>query len=780
VTRGAYGAGVLRLTTARVTDADPGQDLSGVADDSSWLAVDVPGDLHLALAAAGRIPVPDFGLSNDDCRWVEDRSSWYRLRLPALAEPHRLVCHGLDTVATLYLDGDRLGTSRNMFRPAVFDLAPADRERVLSICFDPPGEDAAVARKAAYSWGWDFAPRRPAVGVWRPVELVSAARPRITGVRFRTLSLADGVARVETIVDHDGEAEVVTRLVAPDGSVTAGTAELPAPHLWWTHDRGAPALYDLEVDLVVDGQVVDGDRRRVGVRTVELDRTDGAFAFVLNGVPLAVRGANWVPPHTALGAVDPRRYLHLLTAARDAHMTMLRVWGGGTYEHDLFYETCDRLGILVFQDFMFACKDYRDDDPAFVAEVEAEAVHQVRRLQPHPCLALWCGNNEVELLAGLLDWESPSPAHGLFHELLPAVVAREDGRTPYVHGSPVAYNSRTDGDRHAWEVWHGLDVDDDRTGAAWSLDRGLVDPASPEAAEFVAGAGPHRYLLDQGRFASEYGLGALPSYETLQRWTDPDQLYLGSAQVTARTKLGRLGPANKLDLIVAAYAGEPKDLRDLVELSQLTQAEGNKVGMEHYRRQWPRCSGSLVWQLDDCWPSTSWALIDVEGRAKAAYWAARRAFAPVLASFAPTADGVELWLTNDADEPYDDELVVRCATFDGASAWEAGVATRVPARSSRPLASWAAEGPDRYLSVRGTGVRNRHFFAPYKDLVRTVEAPTYDVAGDAVTVTATTYAIAVHLVSADPHRWYSDDFFDLEPGESRTVSGPPPVALRSR
>ena len=207
-----------------------------------------------------------------------------------------------------------------MFRPAVFDLEPADHERVLSIRFDPPGEDAAVVRKAAYSWGWDFAPRRPAVGVWRPVELVSTARPIVTGVRFRTLSLQDGVARVETLVDHEGEAEVVTRLVAPDGSVTPGTTELPAPALWWTHDRGTPALYDLEVDLVVDGQVVDTDRRRVGVRTVELDRTDGAFAFVLNGVPLAVRGANWVPPHTAVGAVDPRRYLHLLTAARDAHM----------------------------------------------------------------------------------------------------------------------------------------------------------------------------------------------------------------------------------------------------------------------------------------------------------------------------------------------------------------------------------------------------------------------------------------------------------------------------
>ncbi len=766
------------LPEARVRDADPGTDLSSVADDGDWMRVPVPGDLHTALADTGRIAPPDFGLNNDECAWVEERSWWYRLTVPAKPGPQRLVCHGLDTVATLYLDGELLGTSRNMFRPVTFDLAPSERERVLSICFDPPGEDMTVVRKAQYSWGWDFAPRRPAIGVWRPVELISTEHPVITDVRFRTLSLEGGVARVETVVDLEGTAEVVTRLIAPDGSVTSGTTELAAPALWWTHDQGAPALYDLEVDLVVDGTVVDTDRRRVGVRTVHLDRTDGAFAFVLNGRQLAVKGANWVPVDTALGAVDLGRYDRLLTAARDAHMQMIRVWGGGTYEHDVFYETCDRLGILVFQDFMFACGMYRDDDPDFVADIEQEARFQVRRLQSHPSLALWAGNNEVEMLSNAMGWPVAQPARELFHERLRDVVASEAPGTSYIHSSPVALNDRTDGDRHAWEVWHGIDADDtERTHPGWWIDKGPVDPSSPEAADFIAHAVPEGYLQDTGRFASEYGLSSAPSYATYARWTDPDQLYLGSAQVDARMKLGRLGPENKFALLMSHLVGEPKDLRDFIELSQLMQAEGNKVGMEHYRRQWPHCGGSLVWQLNDCWPSTSWALIDVEGRPKAAYWAAKRAFAPVLASFAPVTGGVELWLTNDTAEEVRDTLTVRAATFDGAVAWEQTLDAVAPPRSNQKLGSWAAEGPDHYVAVRGSTVRNRHFFTTYKDLVRTVEAPTYVVDGDEVTVTATAYAIGVHLVGEGA---YSDAFFDLEPGESRTVSGPPPRGLRSR
>jgi beta-mannosidase len=688
------------------------------------------------------------------------------------------VCHGLDTVATLYLDGELLGTAHNMFRPHSFELEPAETDRVLSICFDPPGEDMTVVRKAQYSWGWDFAPRRPAIGVWRPVELRSTELAVITDVRFRTLSLVDGTATVETVVDVEGDAEVVTRLIAPDGSTTPGTTTLRDPFLWWTHDLGTPALYDLEVDLVVDGTVVDSDRRRVGVRTIVLDREGGAFAFVLNGRQIAVKGANWVPVDTALGAVDLGRYDRLLTAARDAHMQMIRVWGGGTYEHDRFYETCDQLGILVFQDFMFACGQYRDDDPAFVAEVEAEARFQVRRLQSHPSLALWCGNNEVEMLSDALGWSDPSPARDLFHRRLRDIVASEDGSRPYIQSSPVAGNSHDDGDRHAWEVWHGCDVaETDRSHPGWWVDRGPVDPASQDAADFLAHATPDLYLKDTGRFASEYGLSSAPSYATYTRWTDPNQLYLGSAQVSARMKLGRLGPENKFDLLLHHLVGEPADLRDLIELSQLMQAEGNKVGMEHYRRQWPHCGGSLVWQLNDCWPSTSWALIDVEGHPKAAYWAAKRAFAPVLASFAPTSDGVELWLTNDTADEVRETLTVRSSGFAGQGRRDTVLDVVVPPRTNRCLGSWPAEGPDRYLSVRGSRVRNRHFFTTYKDLVRTVETPSYDVAGDQVTVTATSYAIAVHLVGEGP---YSDDFFDLEPGESRTVSGPPPRGIRSR
>lgn len=780
------------LTTARTTDAAPGAHLHGLdVDDTDWLETTVPGDLHQALEAAGRLPALNHGLDDTACAWMEEREWWYRLRFtaPEVAEGERLrlVLHGVDTFATYWLDGAEVGRSANMFRPVHLDVTTSG-EHLLAVCFHRPldiatQDDPLVGmRKSAYSYGWDFAPRRPTVGLWKPVELVREKAAAIGAVQFQTLSL-DGAARVDVEVDAftGSPVEKAIRLLA-DGQVVATGEDLSIaePRLWWTHDRGEPFLYDLEVDLLVDGEVVASDRRKVGLRTVELDESPDPdepgstfFRFVLNGVPLPVKGVNWVPADTAVATVPADRYVRHLHAARDAHMNMVRVWGGGIYEHDVFYDTCDELGLLVWQDFMFGNSPYQDSDPELMAEIDAEARHQLKRLRTRACLALWCGNNEVELLAEVLRPGQPYPAPGIFDELLPRAVQDEDAKTPYLSTSPCQLNSMQHGDRHAWKVWHGLEISDEPNSPVALATDGLpVEPGSEAAAEFVRHARPELYLTDTGRFISEYGLASASSYETLLQWTDSAELQLDSPQVRNRLRGGKIGPTNKFDLILAATTGTPKDLLDFCDLSQLMQAEGVKLGAEHYRRRWPHCGGQLIWQLNDCWPSISWAMIDFDERPKPVLAYARRFFAPVLASFAPTADGVALWVSNDSAEPVREPLVVQVKAFDGTVRWEQSVEADVPAGGSQPVAEWALDAaPDAYVSVRSaSGLRNRHLFVPVKDLVRDVRVPAFTVEGEAITVQATAFAFAVSLVHPDPLVRFSDNHFDLEAGESRTVT----------
>ena len=721
-------------------DAEPGSDLSDPSlDDSAWLPVPVPGDLHEALTRAGRLPDLDYGLNDTAAAWVEEREWWWRLDVPG---PGVLVCEGLDTFATIYLDGVEIGRSRNMFVP--FE-ATVPAGGVLAICFHRPQDHAASTaemRKAQFSFGWDFAPRRPRIGPWRPITVGPSRR---TPLGFRTVSL-DPVT-----VEVFGAESVSLAGVSRTGS---GPLVVPGAALWSPQD---PVLHEL---------TVDGEVHLVGIRTVELDRTDGGFTFVVNGEPLPVRGANWVP--------TPTDHTALLQLAKDAGMNMIRVWGGGVYEDDSFYETCDRLGLLVWQEFMFACGDYRDDDPAFVASVRDEATYQVRRLRRHPSIALWGGNNEVELLAYGLGWSSPSPARGLFYDLLPSVVQQESPGTAYVATSPSDVTDPTRGDRHNWQVWHGVDETADRRGIAWQVDHPAVQLESPEAQEFLSNAVPSRYLEDPTRFASEYGLCGALNWQTLVRVTDPSDLVLGSASVENRHRPGRLGPRNKMQLLMETLVGTPADLRQWVELSQLMQAEGDKTGVEHYRRQWPRCGGNLLWQLNDNWPSVSWSLIDVDARPKPAYYAVARISQPTLASFMPLGGSWQLWVSS--DEGWVGDLVVRSRTFEGEIRWEAAVPVSVGRRSSQCI--WTTDDvgdPTRcYLTVTGPGVRNRQLLTDYVRLRRSKPPVMHRLVAGGVEVTCPTFAMHVDLGDG-----WSERFFDLDPGETRLLTGGGPIDLRA-
>ena len=820
----------------RLSDFAPGEGVAAGAhaptlDDSGWLPVDVPGDVHRTLIAAGRIADPFYDRKETDCAWIEGREWWYRLTFDGPDQaPHpgdrlRLVFHGLDTFATIWLNGEVIGQHENMFRPAVFDitdgLIPA-APNTLALRFDPPldhvralteqfgefqswgphTESRLLMRKAQFGYGWDWGPRLPTVGIWRPVELRYERLTVLDGVQFSTVTIdreaGRAVVRVRVEADRfatDRPLEADIRLTPPDGrpALTArvtldgetahvsGSAYLTVeqPALWWTHDLGDPTLHTLTVTLSEYGQPLDIDQQHVGIRTIALDQSPDPdepgtrfFRFVLNGVPIFARGADWIPADSFVGAIAPEHYADLLTAARDANMTMLRIWGGGIYEHDVFYDTCDRLGILVWQDFMFACAAYPEHIPAFNAEVAAEARYQVRRLRSHPCMALWCGNNENQWIHDVEHWSENGarvPGALFYDETLPRAVAEHDGSVPYWPGSPYGgsdHNSMEDGDRHNWDVWHG--------GSVRRFGEEPQHRQGPEAVSY------RRYADDRGRFISEFGMHAAPVFETLRRNIPADQLTHHSPAMDHHNKDN---PKNKGDNLMLTVTGLPDTLEDYIDFSMIAQAEGLKFGIEHFRRRKPHCAGTLFWQLNDCWPVLSWSVIDYYGFGKAGYFYARRVYAPVLASFKPLDDGgVELWITNDTLETISDTVSVTLRSFGGETFWQEAHPLSVEPNSSAAVLRWGADaiaaGPDRYLSVRAENdsfAPNRHFFAAIKDLQRDPVTPhmaitQIDAQTLRVDLRAAAYAYFVHLVVPHEATRFSDNYFDLEPGERRTIT----------
>ena len=801
-------------------------------DDSGWMDISAPGDVYKALMAAGRIPDPYYDRNENEVRWVEDREWWYRtkFRSPAKADPDErllLVFKGLDTYAVVYLNGSLLGRSQNMFHEAVFNVTNKFQpgENTLAVRFDPPlskvdpdnpfksywgrNPERVYMRKAQFGYGWDWGPRLPTVGIWRPVELVRNHVAGLLGVHFSTLRLnrAPGAAeqvesalvqvrveagrfygsdplKAEVLLFAPGEKKPVLDETIPlnqPGSKQDASAyfTLPNPRLWWTHDLGEPFLYELRVNLRKGKEVLDSYRAWVGVRTLELDQSPDTdepgtrfFRFVLNGEPIFAKGANWIPADSFVGAIVDEQYELLLTEARDAHMNMLRVWGGGIYEHDVFYDTCDRLGLLVWQDFMFACAMYPEQESSFVSEVEVEARYQVRRLRNHPSLALWCGNNENQWLHDRNNPEHPDekvPGSLYYDVVLPQAVRELDGATPYWPGSPYGgndYNSMEDGDRHNWHVWHG--------GHSRRFGEPVVTDRSPEEVSFK------HYGEDMGRFISEFGMHAAPVFETLRRVIPEDQRYHHSPSMDHHNKDN---PKNKGDSLMETVTGLPEDLSEYIDYSMIAQAEGLKFGIEHFRRRKPHCSGTLVWQLNDCWPVLSWSLIDYYGFGKAGYFYTRQVYAPVMASFEALPDGgVALWVMNDRLEDFRGVLRVRLRTFDGETVWEQQVEAFAPANSSREVRRWSADeaqgGPARYLSAQqpeGDVPANRHFFTAIKDLQREAVKPEMQVQQVdaytlAVTLRAPAFAYFVHLTHPSAQTRYSDNYFDVEPGDERVIT----------
>jgi beta-mannosidase len=802
------------------------QSLTGVwqfrqAGMEEWLPARVPGGVHTDLLVTGRIPDPFVADNEKRVQWVAESDWEYRYSFtcaPELLAKEQifLVCDGLDTLATVTLNGQELGRADNMFRQYRWDvkslLCPRDAANELQITFSSPvhyiGEKQTVRplpgvsqaipgspylRKAPCQFGWDWGPQLPPIGIWKDIRLEGYTGARLDEVHLRQHH-AGGKVTVEARVAVQRWSEVpllaAVRITAPDGEVlekstvvaVSGEATLmlpiTQPQLWWPAGYGEQPLYQVEVSVrrgdSPSARPLDLRTYRIGLRTIELrqeeDQWGRSFSFVVNGVPIFAKGSNWIPADSFPTRITDEHLEGLIHSAAETHQNMLRVWGGGFYEEERFYDLCDRYGILVWQEFIFACSIYPLDDAGFLKNVQVEAIQNIRRLRHRASLALWCGNNEMEWGWTSWGWDRPelrdmkAAYDQFFHHTLPQWCTTEDPDHSYWPSSPSSDipfqdpNSQHQGDAHYWDVWHGRKP-------------------------FTA------YRDQYSRFMSEFGFQALPPLATIRTYADEADWNMTSYIMEQHQK-----NAGGNELLVAQMTDTfrpPNDFPSMVYLSMVLQAEGIRYGVEHWRRHMDRVAGSLYWQLNDCWPVASWSSLDYFGRWKALHYTARRFYAPLMLSVEDRPPVQNIHVTSDLREPWEGSVRWSLETLAGdilASGQEqvkAAPLTSTPVRTfdfadrisddNRREVIFVAElwQGDRRVAL------NVATFVPTKHLSLADPSVTANLRGEGgqliVELVSRSLARLLELSLEGADVIFSDNYFDLPAGRTVVVSCPLPA-----
>ncbi|NUM45844.1 MAG: glycoside hydrolase family 2 protein [Anaerolineales bacterium] len=786
---------------------------------SDWLPATVPGGVHTDLLALGKIPDPFVSDYEKDVQWVAETDWEYQTTFDATTlteEKTFLICEGLDTLADVTLNGELLGHTDNMFRRREWDVTDLLRPtgNVLHLHFSSPvrfvadkqaqlplvGGSGAIPggphlRKAPCHWGWDWGPQLPAIGIWKDIRLEGHSTASLTHIHLRQHHHEDDSVTISADVEIEdwSEDHLTLRLIVttPTGETHTTESNLTPlgdeyyhadlhteildPQLWWPNGYGDQPLYHVEITLLAGDRPLDTRTHRIGLRTLDLvqepDAWGKSFTFYVNGLPIFAKGANWIPADSFPTRVTRASLEGLIRSAAQANMNMLRVWGGGYYPEDMFFDLCDEYGLLIWQDFMFACAIY-PADAEFFENVRAEAIENIRRIRHHPSLAIWCGNNEME--QGWCDWGWNQPHDPLnqrlkdgydrmFHHLLPELIADEDPDTPYwpssaSSGTPFENpNGQVQGDCHYWDVWHGR------------------KPFTAYRAQFP-------------RFMSEFGFQALPPLKTIQTYAPPEEWNLTSyiMEHHQRSWVGN-------SLMIAQMADTfrmPKNFDALVYLSLILQAEGIRYGVEHWRRNRQRVSGTIIWQLDDCWPVASWASLDYFGRWKALHYAAKRFYAPLLLSVEDTGKTMSVHITSDLPDPCDVTVRWRLETLSG----------EILASGEKPLRAHALQDTRVGVydfSAQVTEANQRHvvfvcelwqnaehantvtLFVPNKHLSLQPAEIAREITAEngtlSITLRASSLARFVELEFPDADLVFSDNYFDLSPNQARTLTAPLPA-----
>ena len=795
---------------------------------TNWYPATVPGVVHTDLLQNKIIEDPFFRLNERGLQWI-DKEDWVYETCFTLAadmmrkENMELVFEGLDTYADVYLNDECILKADNMFRRWSIPVRQYIREEnnILKVYFhspvkiDVPKWDALpyqypasndqsengglfnkkisiFARKAGYHYGWDWGPRLVTSGIWRPVYIRAWSDLRINDVFIEQKEVGAGRAVIAGHVELDADKDMNGVLVTITDEVTGrvlgewqadlkrGTNRvtvdfvLHKPKLWWSNGLGEPFLYRFRTDIIAGGELLDSKTERVGIRSLKVvhqpDKDGHTFYIELNGRPVFAKGANYIPSDNFLPRVTPENYKRTILDAAGVNMNMLRVWGGGIYENDVFYDLCDEHGIMIWQDFMFACSMYPAEG-ALLDNIHQEAVDNVKRLRNHACIALWCGNNECQ--DAWLGWgwkreierQNKEYADKIwaqyrqqYHVTLPGVVREYAPGTFYWPSSPFAFEGEmsgtTDGDRHYWSVWHGK------------------APISD-------------YDSEKSRFFSEYGFQSFPEFESVKRYAPYPEDWDIRSEVMMSHQRGGDHANGLIETYLLNEYKKPRDFRAFLYMNHVLQGDAIKTAIESHRRQMPYNMGTLFWQHNDCWPVASWASRDYYGRWKAQHYYVRKAYDDILISSVVEGDDLKVYAVSDRLENTSGRLQLQVCQFDGTVVHHWDKSVGISGNDSRvcfsaPLAK-LLEGADRgtvyvrvdYTDKSGRVYHNNYYLGKQKDM----DYPKVDLqtevhsieGGYEVMVSSDKFARAVCLSVADNESVYSDNYFDVQPKSSVQV-----------
>lgn len=822
-----------------------------------WHPARVPGNVHLDLMRERIIENPFYRLNERGVQWVDKEDWMYETRFtPTAAElsddAQVLVFYGLDTYADVYLNHQRIAETDNMHRTWRCNVKGLmkEGENLLEVYFHSPikrnvpkfdalpyrhntGPDhsqmggifdktiSPFARTAGYEYGWDWGPRLVTFGIWRPVVLQTWSKARIADTWYIQKDVTGKRAALQTRVEVEATENIsgATVTITADGrKVASKTADLVKgtntivmdyavsnPRLWWTNGLGKPNLTKFEARLSTsDAATLDTSGDNIGLRSLKLhndkDKWGHNLYFELNGKPLYAKGSNMVPNDNFLTRCTDSVYRQVVKDAADVNMNIIRVWGGGVYEDDAFYRYCDEMGILVWQDFMFACQTY-EVDSAFLATIRQEAIDNVKRLRNHACIAVYAGNNEEQDV--WFGWggkkryfEERGEAdrvwamqRSIFYETLPGVVREYGGGTSYRPSCPWAFDDTPsdglNGDDHYWGVWHG-------------------------------GEPIEAYFDHHVRFQSEYGFQSFPEYESVLIYNpDPRDHNIYSEVMMAHQNAGTYAN-HRIEEYMSRDYRVPSDFKTFLYVGQVLQADAVKMGMEAFRRDRPFCMGGIVWQLNDCWPVASWSSRDYYGRWKALHYVTKKAYDDVLVSprvkdedaqaqenkqvaalpgqedtgvkqsadVALARKVLELKLVNDRRSALNGTIRLQTITIDGRTVYDEKRKQRMPENTAIDVKTWrvtdilGGERPENvvfYITYETGGKTYYNIAYPLrqKDMAYTRATIKRDIrpAADGYDVTLTTdvFARAVFMKIKGIDNFFSDNYFDMLPGTSRTI-----------
>ena len=796
------------------------------ANRNEWHPATVPGVVHTDLMDNGLIEDPYYRLNERSLQWI-DKEDWiYEVSFDAGAlmrgyEHIRLEFLGLDTYADVFLNETQILTADNMFRRWAAEVKPLLKERgnVLRVYFHSPINKALplyeslpyryeawndqadnggldgkklspFTRKAGYHYGWDWGPRLVTSGIWRPVKLQGWNELRLEDVFHRQTEVSSEAARVETQVEIEAAAPVENAVVTvSDGKRVLGSRSVQLhagmnrvsvpftiehPKLWWCRGMGEPHLYTFRTSVELGGRVLAGHSAQVGFRSVTVEKKPDAYGrslrFLLNGEPVFCKGANYIPCDCFLPRVTRETYERTIRDAVDVNMNMLRVWGGGIYEDDFFYELCDREGILIWQDFMYACAVYPAEG-ALLENMRLEAVDNVKRLRNHACVVYWCGNNENQdswLSGWKYDVDKVDPKYSdiiwkqyeeQYYRMLAQVVAEYAPDMGYQPTSPFsdygAMSNDHEGDRHYWEVWH----------------------AKKPITE---------YNRQRSRFFSEYGFQSFPCFETVKRYAPLP----GDQDITSEVMMSHQRGGEHANNLIKSYLlneyHEPHDFESFLYASQILQGDAIKTAIEAHRRDKGYCWGSLYWQHNDCWPVASWASRDYYGRWKAQHYFARQAYRDLLVSPIADEEGMlNIYVVSDRPASCSGTLDVKVIKLTGEIISDFRQTVKIAANTSRKLFSIELDKAlknipkeDVFIYARLTDKNkniysNQYFLVKQKEVNYPKVSITRDIkpveGGFEVTLKSDYFARAVFLSTGDAESSFSDNYFDILPGTPVSV-----------